>query len=893
MSGQTTSIGSMVLGAVLIVGGAYFGQPQLVVSGILLLAGGAIGMSYKPKADSQNMAAVQDLKIASAVTGMPFAVVFGTARVTPNFIRSNKNFFSSKELFTPASDPGPKQGIGFNYYHKWEMDLCMGEIDAVGQVFGMPGERPMIDAPDPWVEFDVDDSIEITLAAEDEFIDDNDDHPDGGVVRVYRGGPEQVRLGAADPYAGTGIDYKNIAWALFGVSAGGRGFSLGTQPTIATYQFMVRRRCRCIRDDGSTVTGIKVRGSADSGNPSYHLANPAAIYYEVLTNKVWGRGLSSDIIDEDSFIATSEYYETKNIGLGLVVEQSDDIGSFLEGIQSHCRTLLTWDGEVYKLKSLLDITETHSNILTLRDSELSQLTLGVPLWEATTNELRAEFTSSERGERPDSVTAQDIGNVEILNGRIVPQRIQLPGFNNWNLAYQQTARLLSELSYPWRSAQWEMNRFKSHVAVGDVVRIIWGEFTSQVVTSYWLVMQVQDGGSDDDSIKVTAVEDQTLSPIQGEESDPVIPTVHPWERIVPVDPDDVYLSDLELEDANAFAFVFEVPEVFNDNGGTIIVGMNRLRASHAAARVWRSFDEVTYTHMAFASGNRFEGFAGVIAQVGELVDAMPGNENWNRSAAGFQVDFSAAEFNQIDLDSVTLIDEDTDHLTALGDARLHYILIEEEVMQVGLLEQVTLGRYRMRNIIRGAFGTRVMQHPVDAKVVYFRNWPTNKQFPLVSGEGEEIFFRLQPVERSGFPFLGLGVYVNAQIFHYGDNDTLFLATAKRPLLPEPVSIADGGATVTIVVRPTYHDVGTDIPFYTTARNPIGTLRDQTYAVMQLDAAGVQLSEEPMPNTSVFVAPTLEVPGTVTLVVNKLAGAVVFRVFTQTNRLSNYYAEFSL
>jgi len=892
MSGQTSSIGSMVLGAVLIVAGFYLG-PQLIVSGILLLASGAIGLSYKPKADSQNMAAVQDLKIASAVTGMPLAVVFGTARVTPNFLRSNKNLFSSKELFTPASDPGPKQLTGFNYYHKWEMDLCMGEIDALGQVFGMPGERPMIDAPDPWVEFGVDDSIELTLSAVVEDLDENDDNPDGGVVRVYRGAADQLRLGAADAYSGTGISYKNVAWALFGVAAGGRGFSLGSQPNIATYQFMVRRRCRCIRDDGSTVTGIKVRGSADTGNPSYHLANPAAIYYEVLTNKIWGRGLSSDIIDEASFIATSEYYEAKNIGLGLVVEQSDDIGAFLEGIQSHCRTLLTWDGEVYKLKSLLDITETHSEILTLRDSELKMLTLGVPLWESTTNELRAEFTSSERGERPDSVTAQDIGNVEILNSRIIPQRIQLPGFNNWNLAYQQVARLLSEVSYPWRTAQWEMNRFKSHVAVGDIVRIVWSEFTATPVTSYWMIMNLQDGGSDDDAIKVTAVEDQTLSPVDGEELDPVVPTVHPWERIVPVDPDDVYLEDLELEDATSVAFAFEVPEVFNNIGACVIIGMNRLKANHADAHVWRSYDDVTYIYMGLASSGRLPGRVGFIAQVGELVDAMPGNENWNRSAAGFQTDFSAAEFNAIDLDNVTLIDQDTDHLTALGDARRHYILIEEEVMQVGLLEQVTLGRYRMRNIIRGVFGTRVMQHPVGAKVIYFRDWPTNKQFSLPT-EVQEIFFRLSPSTSNGAPILDAGVYVNTQIFHYGANDKIFLATTLRPLPPEPVSIVDGGLDVTIVVRPIYYDAGAEIqPFNTAGRNPVGTLRDQSYAVMQLDATGAELSEEPLPNTAVFVAPTLETPGTVTLVVNKLAGAVVFRVYTQTARTSNYYAELTL
>lgn len=878
MSAKAGSIGSIILGVVLTAVGIWGGVPYwglTVLSGTFMIAGGALGLAYSPKADSQGMAAQQDVKFSTAATGMPVPVVFGTARVTPNFIRCNQGLLEAEEIEGSSGGKGggsASQVVGYNYFWTWEAALCMGSLESVGQVYGMPGEVPMIDAVDPWVNFDPDDYVELTLQVADQSEDEQNDSPEGGVVRLYRGTQDQTRETTGDVYAATGLNYRGTAFAVFGISSGGQRYSLGMTNFVKTYQFMVRRPCECVYDDGSPVVGMKLRGSDDTGNPAYHLANPAAIYWEVLTNKDWGRGLSSDIVNAASFISVSEYYATNNIGLGLILESPQDIGSFLEGIQRHCRTLLTWDGEVYKLSTLLDINETHGTILTLRDSDLIDLQLGVPLWDSVKNEVRAEFTSPERGERPDTISQQDIAVVDILGGRVVSQRVQLPGFNSWNLAYQQVARILAEMSYPWRTAQWEMNRFKSHLAVGQVVRIIWTEFTTEVVTSYWLIVQITDGASDDEKIMVRAVEDQLLAPVEGEELYPDIPDKYPWQRIVPVDPDDVYLEDTADEPGVGFAVAYELPAIMTatTNQALVVFGMEQIASYQAAAAVWRSYDDVTYESVTQ--------YGAVVAAM-ELVDAMPGDQFWDRSAAGTRVDmnltfdgaFPAA--NEIQLD--------TEHLSDLIDIGRHWLICEEELMQVGLVELVSGVRYRLRNVIRGRFGTRPVSHPVGAKVFYARTLNLDTAQSL-SNEGEVHYFRMQAWRMQFTVKSYFGDVQACQFFHYGSNDTKLLRVGLKPLPPEPVSIVDGGTDVTLVVRPRFVRSGAGVdPFNVAGLTPVASLGSMTFAVKQLDATDTDLTENPVPVSNTYVPATLVEPGSVTITVDKLAGATGFKVYSVT------------
>lgn len=890
MSGKAGSIGSILLGAVLSVVGIATANYGLVFSGVLMLAGGAVGLAYNPKAETQNMAAQQDVKFSTAATGMPVPVVFGTARVTPSFIRGNQELLETEEIMASSGGKGGGAAadsgvVGYNYFWSWEMALCMGTLEAVGQVYSMPGETPMIDAVDPWVDFAVDDYVELTLQAAAPDENSDQDTPEGGIVRLYKGSQDQVRLSSGDAYEPTGLLYRGTGFAVFGISSGGTMFCLGQSNLVRTYQFMVRRPCECLYDNGDPVVGLKVRGSDDTGNPAYHLANPAAIYWETMTNKDWGRGLSSDILDADSFIATSEYYAANNIGLGLILEQPQNIGEFLDGVQRHVKTLLTWDGEVYKLSSLLDITQTHGTILTLRDSDLFGLQLGVPFWESTQNEVRAEFTSPERGERPDTMVHQNSATVDILGGRVVSRRIQLPGFNDWNLAYQQVLRILSEFSYPWRTAQWEMNRFKSHVAIGQVVRIIWTEFTDEPVTSYWLIVKISDGASDDDKISIIAVEDQLLAPVEGEELTVTLPDQYLWQRIVPLDPDAVYLVDAATAPQQSVASVYEVPIIMRSPSirtPMVVCFLPKYFNDQLGSRAWISLDDVSYSVLSDK---------GVRSVSAELVTAMPACY-WDRSGAGFEFDVTDDDYFRALLLTFNTVDGDTVGLTDLGATSKDYLLIGEELIQVGLIEQVSTWRFRMRNLLRGLAGTTPKHYAVGRRITLVKRLSANQYNWPIPHENQTLYFRLRGYSRPGEY---VGDFFDAQIEHDGAANGKLLGLSIRPLKPEAVSIADGGATVTLVVRLRLATTGAGIgDFNTVALNPVRTVSDHTFTVEQMDNTGTALTDAPVPVDSVYEPPTLSFSGTVTITVDKLAGAVVFRVRSSHEARESYeFAEMTL
>lgn len=266
---------SIVLGAILVVTGIG------TFAGIMLIAGGIYSLAFAPKTPDQEAAQAQELNVATSSVGHPVPVVFGEVRMTPNFMDYSDSTFRSVEV--KGEKPGKGGGdaeaptLGFDYYLQWEYGICMGPVDAIGAVHTVPGEVLMHEGG--WTTFSID-YMELSL----------DDEKSGGVVRIYRGADDQTRIASGDSYQSKGMNYRNVCWALVGV--GDNGYKMGQQPTPPTLQFEIRRLPKPTRDD-LTTPSIRTRGSFDSGHPAYTAANPAAIVYELLTNKVWGRGLSA------------------------------------------------------------------------------------------------------------------------------------------------------------------------------------------------------------------------------------------------------------------------------------------------------------------------------------------------------------------------------------------------------------------------------------------------------------------------------------------------------------------------------------------------------------------------------------------------------------------------
>lgn len=867
MGGKAGGIIGIVLGAILVVTGIG------TFAGIMLIAGGIMSLAFQPKTPDQEAARSQELSISTASIGNPVPVVFGTVRITPNFLHYTTDSFRTVEVKGEVQggkggESPPPATVGYDYFLQWEYALCMGPIDAVGQVMAMPGEVAMNAET---MNLFSGDYVELTLSAENQ----------GGVARVYKGSYTQTRIASGDQYqADTGMNYRGVCWALMGV--GTDGFYMGTMPQPNTYQFHVRRLPKPIRDDLSSVN-MTTRGSYVVAHPCYWAANPAAIIYEILTNKDWGRGLSSDIIHEQSFIDCSDFFARHNLGMNFKIEGQENVGDLLEGIRRHVKTVLTWDGEYYKLRCLMDPDQTHEFIQTLRSDEIGDFKVTRPSWDGVTNELRAEFQSEERAYRTDMGHVQNIAARDIMGGWTTSDRYQLSAFATPEVVQQQLGRILGEVSYPYMTAQWEMNRYKSMIEVGDVVRVIWAEFDeSQVVTSYWMVLQIEDGASDDENIKITAVEDFILGPVAGEETDVTLPDYQAWEWIVPPDATETNLHVPPAAPAEAILpiTVFELPPqaTGGNDARTLVIGEKVHGLWTGTQGMW-SKDGTGFT---------IWGVASEFAVTGELVDAMPGDVYFDRTP-GYEMTMTDPA-KMAALLGVTLVDTPEDDLEVLVQARQHFLLIDDEVMQVGYIEQVDSTTVRLRNIVRGVYGSKVASHTATTKVFY----TATKAFGFGSNDlpqDSALYFRGYPVGLWG------------AVYAYGANvqtpSGTWRGRGRRPMAPQPILIEDdqpSAGNMRITVRPVWAQKGAGVqPFYEAAGAPINNLDGLGFAVHQFDNTTTQLSSFPDNVHVVTYTPDAlddTSAGVAVLVVGKRDGVAVVRVHQTFNgRVSPDYAHF--
>lgn len=769
MSGKAGSIGSLVVGAVLVVVGiatSAYGGGSLIGPGIALMAGGAIGLAFSPKAISQASTRPQDLAVATAADGVPLPVVFGEQRVVGNFMNYTRDQFRSQRVTgrgdgSKGGDATPANVIGFDYFLTFEYGLCMGKIDEIVQVLSVPGERKMMgDAPPPVVYGALDvfkeiqlDSLDPTAAAGSE----------SGVVRVYKGTPTQVRIAAADPYdyredrkSGpirkgyfyqigghlsvnfttfgaanntvgtqfvatststniltvndwlvefTGLNYRFIAWAEF------LDFRIGRFPQPKSYHFVIRRfpahdsNYVMLRPDGTAITGFSVRGSADNTKPAYNQANPAAVMYECLTDKVWGRALPQDMFDESSWIGAATFFESRHIGMSFTLDSADRLFTVLDGIRLQFKMILTWDGQSLKVRCLLDLTTTHAHIQILSKADIRGLRVVRPLWAATVNEIRVEFQNRSKNWRPDSVHVRDHANFQVT-GRINSAVANLQGITDFNTARRQGLRILRERAYPLETLEWEMNRFHSQIEVGDVVGVRWDEW-DQESTVYVLVGKIEDSDSETDSIKVSAVEDVALTPTVGDEATPTPPTVYPWEKVPDIPESDVQLWSGELPAAptDKPAVVIEVPAILKNLSypgfSGLVIGIGQLPAAHYSEIAWYFAKEPgsTFKLSRFFTANAAFGISGTLSTAIEF-------QYFDRSTTGFQ--FTLLDPTQDEaalLAMFTACDGPGDDLETVITNVGPIMVCDEEFFQIGKIDRLSVNSYRARNIVRGRWGS--------------------------------------------------------------------------------------------------------------------------------------------------------------------------------------------
>lgn len=856
-----------------------------IVGGAAMVGVGIYTLAFAPKASSAGGARSADLQYASAADGVPLPVIFGEQRVVGNFMNyTSDNFRSVKVLGRSGGKGGdatPASTIGFDYFLTYEYGLCMGPIDEIVQVYGAPGEKVMLgDDPTPVVYSASDEYKELVLDSVDPIAANGSE---GGICRLYRGSIDQSRLVTGDPYnfettlatgrikrgytykivirtsvdftdfgaasndvgetfvadntSGdvltvndsvieySGLNYHNVCWALM------MDFKIGRLPQPKSYHFILRRypvhntSFEMLRPDGTAITGFRVRGSTDTGKPAYTQANPAAILYECLTNRIWGRALDQEMFDEASWVSVSQFFASRHIGMSFSIDTQDKIGSIVDGIRSQLKTITTWDGEFLKLRCLLDLTTTHGAVQTLNSTTCISIKAIRPLWHVTTNEIRAEFLNKSKNYRPDAVHVTDLGNRQ-MTGRVNSERIQLNGFIDYNTVRRQAFRILREKSYPAMSFEIVLNRFKSQLEVGDVFQLQWDDY-DQDSTMYCIVTKIEDSDSSSDDIMLSATQDQTFIPAEGHEAVPSAPSVSPWELIPDLDETEIGLwTGLPLisPTGNFPVVVIELPPILSNQlfgvtyRGTIAIIAHQPAAYHTAVKVYVSRTSGgTYVQAPHEPPS--------FGHAGELTSDFTLLDQWDRTSTGFTFSlFDPSKDEATILSMFSLVDSIHDDLEEVIDLNGPFVIIQNEILQVGVVEKIGTNSYRARNIVRGRFGTKIAER-LDGTRVMFTQTLSDKVIGLTDigtipgipnfSPGTRVHFRAVAVART--TSLAAPLNDNLPFYIYSDNidydftldDELFIRASDRPLSGLFYEVIDAGATWTIRFRIRRRAVGAE------------------------------------------------------------------------------------
>ncbi len=583
--------------------------------------------------------------------------------------------------------------VGYNYYLSWELAICMGPVDALHAVRVYPGEFSAVDR-----------SASPEIVASETLLTGAGGEQ-GGTIRFYQGTADQVR-NVGDPYRTTYTNYRHTCFAVM------QDYWMGNQPAPSSYAFDVERIPVCLDAAGDPVEGMECRGSTDPMDPAWRDANPAAILWEIFTNRIWGKGLDPALLDAPSFVKASQYFADEGIGMSFSLESQTLVTEAVETIRSHVATTVVWYGDKLYCRCQLDRSDAYTPMVVLTSDNFSEPpSISRPAWPNCPNELRATFMNRANNFASEIVMVQDDASIA-TQGKINSTTIDLPAFSSRLVTERASRRLIGEMSYPQATMQAKMNRFESRLQPGGFFAFVWTEWSAGPVTTFWRVAEIVDN-QDASGIQITAVEDLYATPVEGT-IDTFTPPVPAFEGMTENDDSDLYYGDDlsgPFDAGNIDLQVVEMPINLTDADRILAFFTQRLNGRTRGLTVhWREA----------GSGDDWQMLGNLQpwATTGELVASLPAGNKITR-VANWEIELKEPSFRGDLLELCNLAPTDSDPLDIVTGSETNVLRVGDELMQIVQAEAgSTAARVRIKAVIRGQFGTDIIDHAAGEPVAF-------------------------------------------------------------------------------------------------------------------------------------------------------------------------------
>lgn len=576
---------------------------------------------------------------------------------------------------------------GFKYYLTWEVGICMGPISEFYAVWMMPGNKVVMDrsstpvSPAP--------NYVVTLQGGEQ----------GGNVLFYNGQNDQTR-NPADPYANEFTNYRGVCIAVF------TDFYIGLSSTPPSYLFDLARYPVCHDANGDLIPGFYDRAclSSDTNtHPAAMDANPAAILWEIMTNKQWGKGLDPNLLDTDSFVSASLYFATNEIGMSFMLDSPTLIQDALDQIRSHVQTMLVWAGGKLYCRCLMDRSTAYTPMITLTMDKLRDVIVTRPTWVLCPNELRVTFLHRTPGFVNEVAVVQDLAGIG-AQGVINSSDIQLPCFSLRKVAETMGKRLLLESSYPAANMSAVMNHMESHIIPGDFVRIISNEWADGPLTTYWRMVDMSDEGQEG-GISIKLVEDIYSTGTEGPPTT-FTPAVPAWEGTTTNSASDLYIGDDQTapyDDLDLVVQTREMPITLTDSDRILCFLAQRGNPKTTSLRIfWRD--------TLLGGDYSLLGEIAPWAITGTVVGTIQPDPVVTRNANFELILDNPDELGRF-LEFCSLCPTPSDSIQQVTGGETNFLIIDNEIMQVAYAEAGSEpDRVLIKAVVRGRYGTEPAPH---------------------------------------------------------------------------------------------------------------------------------------------------------------------------------------
>jgi len=329
-----------------------------------------------------------------------------------------------------------------------------------------------------------------------------------GTLDVLMGGPTQAPLAAIQTMVGA----TTPAWRKV-VSLFFDGIVAMVNPYPKAWKIRVRRTAQGW--DGAvfdpTRVQINLTGPVDPNYPNSPNAiaamNPAAIIYECMTNREWGRGLPASRIDTASFLAASQTLYDEGFGLCEKWDRTSPIDQFVQRIIDTIAATVYQDRSTGKIVLKLIRADYSFASLPLFDTSSGLVDIQSAAFGAPSDQInevivkwRDPVTNEDRSTR-----AQNLAAIQSAGGAINSTSRDYTGIPTASLANRVAQRELRLACFPLRKFTVTLDRRGWQVYPGTVFRI--RDVVRNIPDMAVRVATVAEGGLVNGKITVECVQD--------------------------------------------------------------------------------------------------------------------------------------------------------------------------------------------------------------------------------------------------------------------------------------------------------------------------------------------------------------------------------------------------